>query len=112
MPETKRFQKNDSGFVCLHCHKEVPPLKVTSRDHCPYCLHSVHVDILPGDRQNPCGGKLVPKSCLPHPKKGYIILYQCEKCGEIIRNKAALSGNEPDDVNLLIPLTANPMEET
>lgn len=111
MPETKRFQKNDSGFVCVHCGAEVPPLGVTSRDHCPYCLYSLHVDLLPGDRQNPCRGTLVPRSALPHPKKGYIILYQCQTCGQIVRNKAALVGNCPDDTELLIRLTANPMEE-
>ena len=38
--ETKRFSKNDSGFICEHCGREVPPLGYTSRNHCPYCLWS------------------------------------------------------------------------
>jgi hypothetical protein len=50
--ENKRFVKNDDFFVCVHCGKEVKPLGYTSRDHCPFCLWSVHVDVNPGDRAN------------------------------------------------------------
>ncbi len=109
--EEKRFRKNDEGFVCAHCGFQVEPNGVTSRDHCPRCLHSLHVDINPGDRANPCKGLLVPISCVPHPKKGFQILYQCNKCGAKHQNKAALTGNQPDDMDLLIRLTANPTEE-
>lgn len=109
--ETKRFTKNDNGFICLHCGREVPALGKTSRNHCPYCLWSLHVDILPGDRANDCGGLLEPISALPDAKKGYIILHRCQKCGEIRRNKAALEGNVPDDRKLIIALTARQVEE-
>ena len=54
--ETKRFTKNDSGFVCANCGREVPPLGYSSRNHCPYCLCSLHVDVNPGDRAADCGG--------------------------------------------------------
>ncbi len=104
--QSKRFQKNDSAFVCHHCGRQVPENGVTSRDHCPYCLYSLHVDLLPGDRANPCRGVLVPKKTRPHPKKGFIITYQCQSCKEIVRNKAAITGCVPDDTDLLIRLTA------
>lgn len=42
---SKTFVKNDAGFVCVHCGHQVPPLYTTSRDHCPRCLYSLHVDI-------------------------------------------------------------------
>ena len=87
--EVKRFSKNDSGFVCLNCGREVKPLGKSSRDHCPFCLWSIHVDINPGDRANECCGPMEPISALPDPKKGYIIVYKCTKCGEIHRNRAA-----------------------
>ncbi len=109
--EEKRFRKNDSGFLCAHCQKEVLPNEVTSRDHCPFCLHSLHVDLFPGDRANPCRGELVPVAASPHPKKGFVILYKCKKCGETVRNKAALTGIQPDDTDLLIRLTAKSSEE-
>ena len=101
--ETKRFKKNDSGFVCVNCGKEVGTLKYTSRNHCPYCLFSLHVDITPGDRMNTCGGILEPVLSEPSPdlKIRYIITFKCRKCGEKIRNKAA----NDDDTALLIKLT-------
>ena len=56
----KRFNELDEGFICKHCGKEVLPLGYSSRDHCPYCLYSIHIDINPGDRQNTCLGMLRP----------------------------------------------------
>jgi len=104
--ETKRFSKNDSGFICKNCGFEVEPLGYTSRNHCPKCLCSLHVDINPGDRQNECGGIMDPVSAVTDPKKGYIIIHKCRKCGGITRNKAAhMAKNQPDDLDLLIKLT-------
>ena len=101
--ETKRFIKNDDGFICVNCKKEVAPLRYTSRNHCPECLYSLHVDIMPGDRENPCGGILEPILSEPSAdlKKGYIITFKCKKCNAKIRNRAA----NDDNINLLIKLT-------
>ena len=105
--ENKRFTKNDSGFICENCGYEVKPLGYTSRNHCPKCLCSLHVDIMPGDRANTCGGIMDPIKAEPDPKKGYIIIHKCRKCGEIKRNKAAHEAKEqPDSLNKLIKLTA------
>lgn len=105
--ETKRFQKKDDGFVCVNCGKEVLPLGYTSRNHCPFCLCSLHVDILPGDRSNPCRGILRSIKALPDPKKGFILVMQCDKCGAIVRNKAAHEARvQPDDTDRIIRLTA------
>lgn len=105
--ENKRFTKNDSGFICAHCQREVLPLKSSSRDHCPFCLWSLHVDINPGDRENTCRAPMEPVAALPDPKKGYIIVYRCTKCREIHRNRAAYNvETQPDDLDLIIALTA------
>ena len=103
--EEKRFRKNDNGFVCAVCNETVEPLKYSSRDHCPKCLSSLHVDVLPGDRANPCKGILKPIQVFPDSKKGFIILYKCEKCGENVRCRAALQGKSSDNIDLLIKLT-------
>ena len=47
-----------------------------------------------------------PISAEPDPKKGFIVIHKCRKCGAIRRNKAALKGELPDDRSLLIRLTA------
>ena len=105
--ETKRFTKNDSGFICAHCGKEVEPLGYTSRNHCPFCLWSLHLDENPGDRASDCGGQMEPVSAEPDPKKGFIITHRCTKCGALRRNKAAAEAkNQPDNISKLIKLTA------
>lgn len=105
--QQKRFTKNDDGFICAHCGRQVEPLGYSSRNHCPFCLWSLHVDILPGDRANECGGELEPIRVEPDAKKGYIIVTKCRKCGEIRRCRAALKAKtQPDDIDLLIKLTA------
>lgn len=105
--EHKRFTKNDNGFVCRQCGLEVQPLGYTSRNHCPRCLASIHVDILPGDRANPCGGLMLPYRADPDPKRIYVLSYRCQKCGAQTRNKAAVDAKvQPDDMSLIIALTA------
>ena len=103
----KRFTKNDNGFTCVVCQREVLPLGYTSRNHCPFCLSSLHVDVNPGDRANPCRGILRPIKVEPDPRKGYVIIHRCERCGELSRCRAAHEARvQPDDSNLLIRLTA------
>ena len=110
--EQKRFSKNDSGFTCLHCGREVEALGFTSRDHCPFCLWSVHVDVNPGDRANTCGGAMEPISARPDARHGFVVLYRCQKCGELHRNRAAHEAKvQPDNKRLLIALTARPWVE-
>ena len=105
--ENKTFVKKDEEFICNHCGKKVKKLGYTSRDHCPTCLYSKHVDINPGDRQEKCHGNLVPISVQLNSKKGYIIIYKCDKCGKIRKNKAA----DDDNMQLIIQLTASRFEE-
>ena len=107
--EQKRFTKNDSGFVCAHCGRLVEPMGSSSRNHCPFCLWSLHVDINPGARANDCGGQMEPIRSEPDSRHGYVITHRCTKCGAIRRNKAAYGAkNGADSLKLLIELTARP----
>lgn len=104
----RRFtaQGTNTGFTCAHCGESVPPLQNGSyRNHCPFCLYSLHVDIFPGDRANPCGGLLEPVGAEHSGKKGWVILYRCARCGAPGRNKAALDDEVPDDFGRLVALT-------
>ncbi len=105
--ETSRFTKIDEEFICEKCQKKVPKLGYTCRNHCPYCLYSKHVDINPGDRKEICHGMLEPIGVKIDSKKGYIIVFRCQKCGKIRNNKAA----QDDNKELLIRLSGNPIEE-
>lgn len=90
----KNFSKNDSGFTCQNCKQQVLPLGYTSRNHCPHCLYSLHVDNSPGDRQNACRGLMLPHNIEIHSKKGKVIVHKCTKCHEIKRNVSAFDDNE------------------
>ena len=85
MIKTAKFIMRDEEFICENCHKEVKKLNYTARDHCPYCLYSKHVDINPGDRQNPCQGLLKPIS-IEKFKNTYKIIYKCQKCHKNHKN--------------------------
>ncbi|KKR23265.1 MAG: hypothetical protein UU40_C0001G0010 [Candidatus Uhrbacteria bacterium GW2011_GWD2_41_121] len=78
------------------------------RNHCPTCLYSKHVDIIPGDRANPCQGLMQPIAVEYLPQKGWMIVCRCTKCGHQGRNKATLSDSQPDNLDRIIELSANP----
>lgn len=96
----KRFNELDEEFICENCYNHVNKLIYTSRDHCPYCLYSKHVDINPGDRLNECLGLLKPVGIEKY-KDTYKILYICEKCGQTHKNIMA----RDDDMNKIIEIS-------
>ena len=98
----KVVTKVDEEFICENCGKKVDKLGYSSRNHCPYCLYSKHVDINPGDREEECHGLLEPIKVELDSKKGYVIIFKCKKCGAIKKNKAA----QDDNMDLIIKLTA------
>ncbi len=93
----KKFSSNDQEFICENCFKKVDKLLYSSRDHCPFCLYSKHVDINPGDRLNKCQGLLKPIGIEKY-KDSYKILYQCQSCKQNHKNIIA----KDDDMNEII----------
>lgn len=75
-------------------------LNYTARDHCPICLFSKHVDILPGDRANNCLGLLEPIS-IEKFKDTYKIIYKCQKCKQLHKNIVF----KDDNMDLIISLS-------
>ena len=96
----KRFNELDESFECDNCHKQVDKLNYSSRDHCPYCLYSKHVDINPGDRENKCLGLLKPIGIEKY-KDTYKILYECTKCHQTHKNIVA----KDDDTEKIIEIS-------
>ena len=100
--EKSKFTEIDEEFICDNCWKKVQKLEYSCRNHCPYCLHSKHVDKNPGDRAEECHGDLEPVSLEIDSKKGYVIVFKCKKCGKIRKNKAA----KDDNMDLIIDLSS------
>ncbi len=100
--QNKKFKMIDESFTCYNCGKEVKPLGYTARDHCPNCLHSLHLDVNPGDRASDCKGHLIPIGIEKNKKRGYKILYKCDKCGINTKNVMATDDNMEQIISLSV----------
>ena len=98
----KKFTMIDEKFKCENCGMDVNTLEYSARDHCPYCLYSKHVDIMPGDRLNTCKGLLEPIGIEKY-KNTYKIIYKCLKCGQVHKNVMA----KDDNYDLIIKLSVS-----
>lgn len=97
----------DESFVCATCGADVPMGGRRPRDHCPRCLHSLHVDVVPGDRAAGCGGVLVPVGVESGPK-GWMLRYVCQRCGIVRRNRVLDDIETPDDLEAIRKLLEGP----
>jgi protein-arginine kinase activator protein McsA len=93
----------NKGFTCRNCGKTVEPAAKTARNHCPYCLWSLHVDLeVPGDRKNPCQGLMEPGAL--YQKHGeWIVVHRCIECDFERPNKLS----EDDNFETAIDLSKN-----
>ncbi|MCX6811665.1 MAG: RNHCP domain-containing protein [Candidatus Berkelbacteria bacterium] len=96
----KNFIRKKEDFECLNCGQKIKGSGYTN--HCPTCLYSKHVDLVPGDRKNTCSGLMKPVGV---EKKGeeYIILHRCMECGAEKKNRAA----KDDNFDILIRISKN-----
>jgi hypothetical protein len=84
-PDSPQFTRRIEDFSCEHCGQTVRGNGYTN--HCPYCLHSKHVDINPGDRASNCGGLMMP-IVAGIERDQYFLVQLCQKCGHGHKNKA------------------------
>jgi DNA-directed RNA polymerase subunit RPC12/RpoP len=97
----------NTGFVCAHCGHDVAPLTNGSyRNHCPRCLYSLHVDHVPGDRANGCGGLMRPVGVKLTRAKGCQVVHRCLSCGVVRVNRVAFLTKDPDSAGALGGLAA------
>ena len=97
----KNFKMIDEKFICENCGSNVDKLNYTARDHCPKCLYSKHVDIMPGDRANSCVGLMKPVGIEKY-KNTYKIIYKCSKCNIIHKNIIAIDDDFDKIINLSV----------
>lgn len=106
---TRKFTHRNESFICAQCGEHVPPSTRSCRNHCPYCLYSIHLDVFPGDRAAQCGGLMVPVRVVAHSKKGFQVVHQCAQCGAEGRNVLRLDDEEhPDSLEAAMRLMQQP----
>lgn len=100
----------NTGFTCKNpkCKKRVKPsVDGSCRNHCPYCLWSLHVDQeVPGDRASECGGLMSPVGIEIDKKKGIRLIHVCMECGRKAFNRSA----SDDNYDLICQLSRIPQE--
>lgn len=101
--------KINESFKCGKCKKDVEKHQEGGcRNHCPYCLYSMHVDLnLPGDRLSECGGLMKPVGIELSKKKGPRVKHVCQNCGVKTFNRTA----PDDDWDLICYLSRIPQEK-
>lgn len=92
----------NTGFICRNCGAEVLPRRRGGiRNHCPFCLHSLHVDVEPGDRASDCHGDMEPVAVRYNTKKGWQVLHRCSICGFERFNMLTDEPPQPDNMQLI-----------
>jgi len=99
-------------FNCLNCNKLIPEeaMGTKNRNHCPFCLYSLHVDIESGDRKCECRGLMEPIG-LTFKEEGFdkygkkkqgeiMLIHRCVKCNHISINRIA--GDDDSEMVLKI----------
>ncbi len=97
------------SFRCKVCGRLVTPQGAATdhRNHCPYCLASLHLDITPGDRLSDCGGIMEPVAVWVRKGGEWAIIHRCRRCGALSSNRVAADDNPV----VLVSIAMKPISE-
>lgn len=100
--KSNRWQAVDREFRCVNCKQMVlltPAMGTAYRNHCPYCLYSLHVDTKPGNRASTCHARMEPVglTCKHNGADKYgkerggdiMLVHSCTGCGTVNINRIA-----------------------
>lgn len=90
-----RHRDGDGAFRCQHCGRGVSPepYGTRHRNHCPWCLWSLHVDSSPGDRASTCGSAMEPIAVWVRRDGEWAVIHRCAACGKLQSNRVAGDDN-------------------
>lgn len=92
------FTRRVEDFTCAHCGTLNSGDGYTN--HCSRCLHSRHVDVDPGDREESCHGDMAPVDVLLEHGR-HVLVHRCTRCGEERRCRTSPA----DDLDALLELS-------
>ncbi|MEX1158858.1 MAG: RNHCP domain-containing protein [Thermomicrobiales bacterium] len=93
----KRRVVISESFKCRNCKAFIgePPTGGQQRNHCPMCLHSLHVDDkTPGDRASECRSLMEPIGVFYRRNLEQVVVHRCLGCGFTRYNRIASDDNE------------------
>ena len=100
----------NESFTCKVCGRLVVPNGAGSdhRNHCPYCLTSMHLDIEPGDREADCGGAMEPVAVWVRKNGEWAIIHRCKICGALSSNRIAADDNPMQLMSIAMKPVSSP----
>ena len=98
-------------FTCKNCGNTVVPEGAGSdhRNHCPYCLFSLHLDEEPGDRASDCHGRMEPIGVWVRKNGEWALIHRCTVCGKLDSNRVAADDNPMKLLSIAMKPFANPI---
>ncbi len=101
-------------FTCKNCGNTVVPEGAGSdhRNHCPYCLFSLHLDEEPGDRASDCHGRMEPIGVWVRKNGEWALIHRCTTCGKLDSNRVAADDNPMKLLALAMKPFAKPVFTT
>ena len=98
-------------FRCAHCRNLVSAAHmlsgVNNRNHCPYCLWSLHLDLFAaGDRLSACKGQMRPigltikksrNKYRPEARGELMLIHECLECQSLSINRIA-ADDDPESI--------------
>lgn len=101
---------NRKSFNCKACGATVELSGAGSehRNHCPYCLCSLHLDNEPGDRAADCGGVMEPVGVWVRKGGEWAVIHRCRRCGTLSSNRIAADDNPIKLMSIALKPLASP----
>lgn len=87
------MKENQELYKCPICGWTMPQDTQHYVDHCPNCLHSIHLDQKPGDRSASCHGRMEPIGVWVRKNGEWALIHRCTVCGKISSNRIAADDN-------------------
>lgn len=97
-------QAKPAWLQCRHCRMEfsLDAPGTRHRNHCPWCLWSVHLDDKPGDRASDCRGSMEPVAIQAQADGEWRIVHQCCTCAVVHINRVAGDDSERELLGLAV----------
>ncbi|MFG1942898.1 RNHCP domain-containing protein [Nonomuraea sp. NPDC048826] len=96
-------------FTCVRCGLTVTGTAPGGgrRNHCPSCLHSLHVFDRAEGGPSECGSRMAPISIAVLRGGDWMIIHRCTRCGELTSNP--ISGD--DNQLILMRMAVRPLAQ-